>query len=299
MGLICSISVPDCWYDIYTVKSVLTRLCRQMFLWAATIFTSRSFTSNIMTASQAEPFALLYPVLDSFNHRFGAKVVWNIEKGDFALGLTESVKKGDEVYNNYAPKGNQECKHNVIEQNRVLHANTWITVLMGYGFCIPSNPCDEVAIRLGRPPPAVHTTLRSKFPKRFSTPEWDPEAATFFLRGTKHYSGGYPPPMHEVKLRCLRGLPPDLYGTIHTILTHAFQIQHEGEVISDEELVEASLHAILERLVAKRESIVQWDEMLVGGPKNVKQRFAKIYRDGQLEILEEIIEELKSHLEAE
>jgi hypothetical protein len=81
-----------------------------MFLWAATIFTSRSFTSTIMAASETESYALLYPALDSFNHRFGAKVVWNMEKGDFALGLTESVKKGEEVYNNYAPKGNQECK---------------------------------------------------------------------------------------------------------------------------------------------------------------------------------------------
>jgi len=79
-----------------------------MYLWAATIFTSRSFTSTIM--SQAESYALLYPVLDSFNHRFGAKVVWNMEKGDFALGLTESVTKDEEVYNNYAPKGNQECR---------------------------------------------------------------------------------------------------------------------------------------------------------------------------------------------
>jgi hypothetical protein len=89
---------------------LIQMICRQMYLWAATIFTSRSFTSNIMTLSQTDSFALLYPVQDSFNHRFGAKVVWHMEKGDFALGTTENVKKGEEVYNNYAPKGNQECR---------------------------------------------------------------------------------------------------------------------------------------------------------------------------------------------
>jgi hypothetical protein len=183
-----------------------------------------------------------------------------------------------------------------MEKTRML---TQFEVLMGYGFCIPSNPCDEVAIRLGRPPQPVHATLRTKFPTRFTTTEWDPEAATFFLRGSKHYSGGYPPPMHSIKLKCLRGLPPDFYGTIHTILTYAFQTQHEGEEISEEELVEATLYAILERLVEKREGIVKWDEMLVDGPKNVKQKFAKIYRDGQVGILEEIIGELKEHLEGE
>jgi hypothetical protein len=151
-------------------------------------------------------------------------------------------------------------------------------------------------MRLGRPPLQVHTALRKKYPARFTTPEWDPEAATFFLRGSKHYSGGYPPPMHSVKLQCLRGLPPDFFGTIHTILTYAFQNQHEGEEISEEELVEATLYAILERLVEKRNGIVKWDDLLVDGPKNSKQKFAKVYRDGQLEILEEIIGELKGHL---
>jgi len=171
-----------------------------------------------------------------------------------------------------------------------------LPVLMGYGFCTPENPCDEVAIRLGRPPEPVHAALRRKYPARYSSPEWDPEAATFYLRGSRHYSAGYPPPMHENKLRCLRGLPPDFYGTIYTILTYAFQAQNEGEEISEEELVEATLHAILERLVEKRNGIVKWNTELPAQPSNAKQKYAKIYRDGQLEILDEIIGELQGHL---
>lgn len=86
---------------------------RELFLWAATIFSSRSFTSSILmpTASkpaETESFALLYPVLDLFNHRFGAKVFWNVNHGDFEISTTDPVKAGNEVFNNYAPKGNQE-----------------------------------------------------------------------------------------------------------------------------------------------------------------------------------------------
>jgi hypothetical protein len=58
--------------------------------------------------AETEVFSLLYPVLDSFNHRFGAKVAWDMDGGDFILSLAESTSAGKEIYNNYAPKGNQE-----------------------------------------------------------------------------------------------------------------------------------------------------------------------------------------------
>jgi hypothetical protein len=64
-----------------------------------------------MTKSQDESFPLLYPVIDCFNHRFGAKVLWNMEKGDFFLKLEEPVKAGEQIFNNYAPKGNEECSY--------------------------------------------------------------------------------------------------------------------------------------------------------------------------------------------
>jgi hypothetical protein len=47
-------------------------------------------------------------MLDSFNHKFGAKVLWNMDKGDFELSTIEPSKAGEEVFNNYAPKGNEE-----------------------------------------------------------------------------------------------------------------------------------------------------------------------------------------------
>jgi hypothetical protein len=63
-----------------------------------------------MTQGENEPFSLLYPVIDYFNHRFGEKVSWNMDKGDFSLVLASDVDAGSQVFNNYAPKGNEERK---------------------------------------------------------------------------------------------------------------------------------------------------------------------------------------------
>jgi len=80
-----------------------------LFLWAATIFTSRSFASTVALPQETgEPYPFLYPVIDIFNHRTGAKVVWDFQGGDYSLGHTEGVAEGEQIFNNYAPKGNEE-----------------------------------------------------------------------------------------------------------------------------------------------------------------------------------------------
>lgn len=196
-----------------------------------------------------------------------------MDKGDFELSTTEPTSAGEEVYNNYAPKGNEE-------------------LLNGYGFCTPKNPCDEVALRIGRPPEAVHALLRVQFPDRFELPDWTDEAATFFLRGSGHYSRGYE---HGHDQPHLQGIPPQLLGTIRGILDYSYKLQ--GEELLDEHLDPAAVDAILERLVAKNMGIRQWDNMLPAKPANDKQKFAQMYRNGQLDILEDIIGELQEYLE--
>jgi hypothetical protein len=89
-----------------------------------------------------------------------------------------------------------------------------------------------------------------------------------------------------------------MFGTIRTIISFAFQAQLEdGDEISDDELDYASIQAILDRLLDKRQAIVQWDSHLPLQPQNIRQTHAKTYRDGQLRILNEIISELQEHLE--
>jgi hypothetical protein len=196
-----------------------------------------------------------------------------MDKGDFELSTTESTEAGDEVFNNYAPKGNEE-------------------LLNGYGFCILHNPCDEVAVRIGKPPDPVHLLLREKYPERFKTSEWTDEDAMFFIRGCNHYSGGYE--RHESEAH-LRGVPHELMHTIIAILEHSYTQQ--GEELRPDVLNLYATDAILERLITKYNGIKQWDERLPEEPANDKQKFAKMYRDGQLEILVEVIGELQEYLE--
>jgi len=107
---------PDCGLNAVVFSSCILEGAiadwtnsRELFLWAATIFTSRSFASTVALPQETgEPFPLLYPVIDIFNHRTGAKVVWDFQGGNYSLGLTEGIAEGEQIFNNYAPKGNEE-----------------------------------------------------------------------------------------------------------------------------------------------------------------------------------------------
>lgn len=128
----------------------------ELYKWAATIFSSRSFISTLipkevfdvavadrtMASSVSHDiafqspklypenaFPVLFPLVDLANHSPTAKVMWFTDAHSAPKTLsiiTESeLQEGDQIFNNYAPKSNAE-------------------LLLGYGFCIPGN--DEVAL---------------------------------------------------------------------------------------------------------------------------------------------------------
>lgn len=227
-----------------------------------------------MTTSNKDPFPILYPVIDCFNHRFGEKVSWNIDHGTFSLVLAESVANGRQVFNNYAPKSNEE-------------------LLLGYGFCLANNPCDQVAVRLSKPPPPIHDALKSRMPLHFKSNEWTTEESGFYIRGRAHYAGGYPNPFG---LPCLRGVPAELVLALQTIVSFVFTSENKDEKTQKLELWWATLDSILDRLQQKREAICAWNGRLPEAPENSAQHFAKMYRDGQLTILNEVIAELNELL---
>ena len=159
-----------------------------------------------------------------------------------------------------------------------------LSVLLGYGFCIPQNACDQFALRLGKPPEEVLDVLRERFPVQFPTATWTPEAARFFLRGSGHYSGGY-----AQESPSLRGVPPELFGAISGIISYTQDDAGEDAVI------DATVQALLDRGRSSLAAIVQWDDRLPVTPRNDKQRNAKLYRDGQIAIVGEVIEELEGY----
>jgi hypothetical protein len=164
---------------------------------------------------------------------------------------------------------------------------------MGYGFCIVDNPCDQVLLRLARPPSEIHAALKARVPTHFKSDSWNPEESGFHIRSSNHYSGGYG---DTFGLPCLRGVPPELVLAIQTFVSFSFDPETLKDN-QDEELWFATLDALLHRLQQKRDAIKQWDSSLPSSPQNNRQEFAKIYRDGQLSVLCEVIGELEQFLD--
>ncbi|CUM66769.1 uncharacterized protein PRCAT00004450001 [Priceomyces carsonii] len=112
------------------------------FLWSSLILKSRSFPfyllkefkkSDVYTLK--EDAAMLLPVIDLLNHDFKAKVSWTVGKeGEeiFFNFASESARSGEQLCNNYGPKGNEE-------------------LLLSYGFCIEDNPADSAVLRVKVP----------------------------------------------------------------------------------------------------------------------------------------------------
>jgi hypothetical protein len=99
------------------------------FVWAESAVRSRGFPGRLANSSYKE---CMIPCLDMFNHRRGTPIEWITTEEDgrinFKTGTNfETVASGEEVFNNYGAKGNEEF-------------------LFGYGFCIPDNPEDEVLL---------------------------------------------------------------------------------------------------------------------------------------------------------
>ena len=124
------------------------------YLWAATILSSRAFSSRLITGiGEATP--VLFPGVDSLNHRRGEKVGWLSGEDALSLVTDADVSAGVELFNNYGPKSNEE----------------W---LLGYGFAIKDNVDDVLVLRLpnspewhmikrdGQVPPALYDEIKTK-----------------------------------------------------------------------------------------------------------------------------------------
>lgn len=137
----------------------------EVYKWAATIFSSRSFVSTLIPKemlSDADesvldtpfrirpteavcitkdywrerlfdpkaPFPVLFPLVDLANHDSTAQATWftnpNTQIKDLSIIIESDIVEGNQIFNNYGPKGNSE-------------------LLLGYGFVIPKN--DSVTVQ--------------------------------------------------------------------------------------------------------------------------------------------------------
>lgn len=100
------------------------------YVWAAGIFASRAFPKialNDRCISINEAF--LYPIVDLLNHKNDTKVKWTFQDGQMCFVTEESLKSGDELFNNYGDKSNED-------------------LLLNYGFVQDNNQYEDARLTL-------------------------------------------------------------------------------------------------------------------------------------------------------
>lgn len=204
--------------------------------------------------------------MDCLNHHNDAHVSWSFEPGRFTLSLGDDTKAGNEVFNNYGPKSNAE-------------------LLMGYGFCIENNAHDAVLEALKPPPSELLGLIRKIHPGYIKTNgTWDSDAATFSLSEWREDSGknvwhSIPIPLIELFYYMVlyeRGLAVSpIEGDVKTFLLEGYGSRCLPRIA----------FLIFSSLLPKITKINDASSHLSAGPQNQKQKYAQIYRNGQLRIL--------------
>jgi hypothetical protein len=252
------------------------------FRWAATIFTSRAFISDHILPDRPT-FPILFPVVDILNHSVEAKVEWDFHPfQDFALNILTDVNEGQELYNNYAPKQNDE-------------------LLMGYGFCVEDNPMEQFAIKMMVPPEIQQeVTGEDGLPEEripFGMPEsslsGDQMKEQHFLRIRGHPLGRY-----KNIVPCLQGFAPYLVNASFLVALHVRQLK-----LTDVDFPNPGARIFLATLKSLYQAIQQRCSRLplinISNPEfpNDKQKHATIYRNGQAKVIHNIRLELRTVLE--
>jgi hypothetical protein len=225
-------------------------------------------------------FPVLFPGLDAANHDHDARVEWTYDPGQFSLTLAESgvgVEAGNEVFNNYGPKGNGE-------------------LLLGYGFCIPNNPHDTVAMMLKPPSPSLQARLKSTHPDYFTkVGDWNSEKTTFHLKR--------PPAQVQYPEEIFDHLPEPLLELLYILLhdrksRFAFTEQPQDHLTSSlspgRKYVPYLARMITDFLTHKLSTLQTSTPS--SNPQNAKQNQASLYRHGQLSILTSLTAALQRYI---
>lgn len=262
-----------------------------MFKWAASVFTSRSFSSRAirphdskywaayrhgkdgrsqtvlidMSHASTSDFPVLFPGLDIGNHSNDAKIDYIFDPGRFEIKTNTATVAGEEVFNNYGPKGNDE-------------------LLLGYGFCIPQNPYNTVPLLLKAPPKELQRQIRDVHSGYFRTaqgddePQWNNERTTFQLSKP----GDTTQPAHIFQ-HLPEALIELLIYVLHHEQIHSFTfVERPREYIVSEggkRYLPHLANIMTQSLMAKLYKLQPDD--LPEKPQNAKQQQAEIYRVDQ------------------
>lgn len=248
------------------------------YLYSSIIFTSRAFPHHIVDPNCSTGAAILLPLIDLLNHGNYTKIDWAYTKtqdqheGFFSLHNRDLLQEGNEVLNNYGAKGNEE-------------------LLLGYGFVIPNNTNDSIALRVKLPLHAVEKLIK----EGITIPKIEDYTQFAFNTEEKSYQGE--PTEEDIK----EGL---LYFINRTNLIPANLLElftHLNK--NDAEEGKVTLRARLQALQNLRGALEMKQKILKKKPEidSIKVtnsdfvRNGEIYREGQMELYKLAVAEIKAY----
>ncbi|CAG8465955.1 17519_t:CDS:2 [Acaulospora colombiana] len=238
----------------------------ELYLWACNVISSRCFPNKLIEPDEVELNEALFPLADSLNHRPRQRITWKVQ-GRSALHLIteDGIEAGEQVFNNYGTKSNEE-------------------LLIGYGFCIPDNPDDWVAIKVN----FTQDPLR------------DQKLAVLSQLGISELT-------HFIKKNII---PPDLFAQLGVLAMNANEIkifQQMSEKASIKEKIfgyrcEIAMLELFSLFLRKKFELIKdrddefWNDEGEGLSTEGLSKLgnAKIYIDGQREILETALRTIAS-----
>ncbi|KAG1434641.1 hypothetical protein G6F57_021492 [Rhizopus arrhizus] len=100
------------------------------------MYSSRAFPYKLIDPSSTEESEVLFPLVDALNHKPNTKITWSrsgdSETGSLTFVAGQEYQVGDEIFNNYGPKSNEERKYSLYNDRRqdsLLNSVDWLWVL--------------------------------------------------------------------------------------------------------------------------------------------------------------------------
>ncbi|KAI9188878.1 hypothetical protein H9P43_000300 [Blastocladiella emersonii ATCC 22665] len=283
----------DRFPEVWGMGEAVKALTLSNYLWARTVCSSRAFPSDLnlvvqgrakaaVSADAADPVLAaddthdaavaargadgvippckchlaLWPLFDMLNHQRGSSMTWDATRGDGVAFITgAAMAEGEEVFNSYGPKGNDE-------------------LLLSYGFCLdlPNNPDEYVPLK----------------PNFAADPAYPAKRAVLDAHGLVPYKDLY-------LIRHTDPAPAALIAALRIIVANPRELESaksaapRAPVSTRNELT--LWDTLVSLLAAKRDAVAP----ITGKPDaSFRARMAAIYRNGQAAVLDAALDHARS-----
>ena len=267
---------------------------------------------------------LLIPGLDLLNHNPSQRVAWLWDSSSCIIKNDVKIVGGSQVWNNYGPKSNAECRPPLLD--------TWchtdaLIVIMGYGFSLPENPADHFSISFSQ---AISDYIRATKSRRMalgSSSECAKGSGNAFRSEHTNIKNGLSMESVDIletegpaeqDIHWVRTLdngfefsPSFLEDFSIAVENHRERLQADnvpllnGKFLDtpflDTPLSRKKLHvicAVVMILQKAQTTIRKHDKYLPEEPQNARQLDAARYRQGQLRVLEHVLGSLYGSLKS-